>query len=94
MNVSTIVRILQVYRAISEGVINLADCFFDMEYLDASKGLEIYKQSIADNERLSNFYAQASRLLADLIRKPHVHLHLRWHGLATHKRRTKPSLLS
>ena len=48
------------YRAISEGVINLADCFFDMEYLDASKGLEIYKQSIADNERLSNFYAQAS----------------------------------
>jgi len=49
-----------VYRAISEGVINLADCFFDMEYLDASKGLEIYKQSIADNERLSNFYAQAS----------------------------------
>ena len=52
------------YRAISEGVINLADCFFDMEYLDASKGLEIYKQSIADNERLSNFYAQASSLLA------------------------------
>ena len=48
------------YRAISEGVINLADCFFDMEYLDASKGLEIYKQSIADNERLSNFYAQVS----------------------------------
>ncbi len=41
-------------------MINLADCFFDMEYLDASKGLEIYKQSIADNERLSNFYAQAS----------------------------------
>ena len=50
------------YRAISEGVINLADCFFDMEYLDASKGLEIYKQSIADNERLSNFYAQAEQI--------------------------------
>ena len=52
----------QVYRAISEGVINLADCFFDMEYLDASKGLEIYRQSIADNERLSNFYAQAEQI--------------------------------
>ena len=44
---------MQVYRAISEGVINLADSFFDMEYVEGSKGLEIYRQSIVDNERLS-----------------------------------------
>ena len=44
---------MQVYRAISEGIINLADCFFDMEYVEASKGLEIYRQSITDNDRLS-----------------------------------------
>ena len=42
----------KVYKAISEGVINLADRFFEMEYLDAQKGLEIYKESIVDNTRL------------------------------------------
>lgn len=43
---------LQIYRAISEGIINLADCFFDMEYIDAQKGLEIYKQHTIDNDKL------------------------------------------
>lgn len=42
----------QIYRAISEGIINLADCFFDMEYTDAQKGLEIYKQHTVDNDKL------------------------------------------
>lgn len=42
----------KVYKAISEGIINLADRFFEMEYLDALKGLEIYKESIVDNNRL------------------------------------------
>ncbi len=40
------------YKAISEGIINLADRFFEMEYLEAQKGLEIYKESIVDNSRL------------------------------------------
>ena len=42
----------KVYKAISEGLINLADHFFEMEYLEAHKGLDIYKESIAANERL------------------------------------------
>jgi hypothetical protein len=42
----------KVYKAISEGIINLADRFFEMEYLEAQKGLEIYKESIVDNTRL------------------------------------------
>jgi ANTH domain len=42
----------QIYRAISEGIINLADCFFDMEYTDAQRGLDIYKQHTLDNDKL------------------------------------------
>ncbi len=42
----------KVYKAISEGLINLADKFFEMDYLSAQKGLEIYRQSIMDSERL------------------------------------------
>jgi ANTH domain len=43
---------MQIYRAISEGIINLADCFFDMEYTDAQRGLDIYKQHTLDNDKL------------------------------------------
>ena len=42
----------KVYKAISEGLINLADRFFEMEYLDALQGLEAYKESLVANERL------------------------------------------
>lgn len=42
----------KIYKAISEGLINLADKFFEMDYLSAQKGLEIYRQSIMDSERL------------------------------------------
>ena len=42
----------KIYKAISEGLINLADRFFEMEYLDAVKGLEVYKESLVANERL------------------------------------------
>lgn len=45
----------KVYKAISEGIINLADRFFEMEYLEAQKGLEIYKESIVGNTRLQVF---------------------------------------
>ena len=63
----------KVYKAISEGLINLADHFFEMEYLEAHKGLDIYKESIAANERLqvgaavcglSMLWSAESRLLA------------------------------
>lgn len=42
----------RIYKAVSEGIINLADKFFEMEYLDAQKGLEVYKESIVDNAKL------------------------------------------
>ena len=42
----------KVYKAISEGLINLADRFFEMDYLDAQQGLEAYKESLVANERL------------------------------------------
>ena len=48
----------KVYKAISEGLINLADKFFDMDYFNAQRALEVYKESILSAERL-----QVSRLL-------------------------------
>ena len=42
----------KVYKAISEGLINLADRFFEMDYLAAQAGLEAYKESIVGAERL------------------------------------------
>ena len=42
----------KVYKAVSEGLINLADKFFDMDYFNAQRALEIYKESILSAERL------------------------------------------
>ncbi|KAA6422373.1 MAG: clathrin assembly factor [Trebouxia sp. A1-2] len=52
----------KVYKAISEGLINLADRFFEMEYLDAHKGLEVYKESIVANDRLQQYYQQIEQI--------------------------------
>lgn len=52
----------KVYKAISEGLINLADRYFEMEYHDAHKGLEIYKESIAANDRLQQYYQQIEQI--------------------------------
>lgn len=49
----------KVYKAVSEGLINLADKFFDMDYFDAQKALEIYKESILSAERLQVIAAAA-----------------------------------
>jgi hypothetical protein len=43
---------LVLYKIIGEGIINLSDRFFDMDYLDATKGLEIYKQAVLDFDSL------------------------------------------
>ena len=50
------------YKAISEGLINLADRYFEMEYHDAHKGLEIYKESIVANDRLQQYYQQIEQI--------------------------------
>jgi len=47
----------KLHKALSEGVINLCDCFFAMEYLDAVKGLEVYKEALASGEALAAYYS-------------------------------------
>lgn len=60
------------YKAISEGLINLADHFFEMEYLDAQHGLDIYKESIVANDRLQvRRGPQLRSWLLDLILREH-----------------------
>ena len=52
----------KLYKAVSEGVINLADIFFEMPYVDALRGLELYRESIASNEALSAYYASVEQI--------------------------------
>ncbi|GBF95458.1 hypothetical protein Rsub_08420 [Raphidocelis subcapitata] len=61
-----------VYRAASEGVINLADSFFDMGRADAMRGLELYRDAIALHERLTSYYStmQAVPALRTAINYP------------------------
>ena len=57
LSLSMVVReSFKLYKALSEGVINLADCFFSMEYLDAVKGLEVYREALASGEALATYY--------------------------------------
>ncbi len=48
----------KLYKVVSEGVINLADTFFEMSHLDAAKGLEMYKQYVAFTDLLQTYYTQ------------------------------------
>ncbi|KAK9813333.1 hypothetical protein WJX73_000925 [Symbiochloris irregularis] len=57
----------RLYKAISEGLINLADRFFEMEYLEAQKGLEVYKETLVANQRLQEYY-QAIEGIEDMRR--------------------------
>lgn len=52
----------RIYRAISEGVINLADKFFEMDRIDARKGLEMYKEAIDSTERLQTYFSAIQSL--------------------------------
>ena len=42
----------KLYKALSEGLINLADCFFEMDHAAAAKGLDAYREAIAGSNRL------------------------------------------
>lgn len=50
------------YRAASEGLINLADRFFDMDAADAGRGADAYRQAAAVTARLQAFYQAAEGL--------------------------------
>lgn len=52
----------KLYKAVSEGVINLADAFFEMERGEAARGLELYRESTAANEALSTYYATIEQI--------------------------------
>eukprot|EP00798_Chlamydomonas_sp_ICE-L_P011871 gene11871-14975_t len=45
------------YKAVCDGILNLADQFFDMERGDALRGLELYKDNAALNERITEYFA-------------------------------------
>jgi len=46
----------RIYKATSEGIINLASVFFELDVVEASKGLDAYKESVAGNAALSDYY--------------------------------------
>lgn len=52
----------KLYKAMSEGVINLADVFFDMDHPEAVKGLDCYRESLNLNARLQGYYASAEAI--------------------------------
>lgn len=54
----------RLYRATSEGVINLADRFFEMDKIDARKALDVYREAINSTERLQEFFAKIQTMSA------------------------------
>ncbi|KAK9275849.1 hypothetical protein L1049_023122 [Liquidambar formosana] len=50
------VESVQLYVAITDGILNLVDKFFEMERHDAVRALEIYRKSGNQAERLSEFF--------------------------------------
>jgi len=46
----------RLYRVISEGIINLAEQFFEMDRVDASKALEMYRESINSSSQMQIFF--------------------------------------
>ena len=57
LSLSMVVReSFPLYKAVSEGVINLADRFFQMDSLQAGRGLEAYREAIAGGQALARYY--------------------------------------
>ncbi|GMI81194.1 hypothetical protein like AT5G35200 [Hibiscus trionum] len=53
---------VNIYRALSDGSINLVDKFFDMQRPDAMRALNIYRRSRHQAEGISEFYEVCKRL--------------------------------
>ncbi|OVA09489.1 AP180 N-terminal homology (ANTH) domain [Macleaya cordata] len=53
---------VRIYAAISDGILNLVDKFFEMQRHDAVRALEIYKKAGNQTERLSEFYEKCRGL--------------------------------
>ena len=57
----------KIYKAISEGIINLADKFFEMNYHDGIKAMEIYNEALQSGEDLQKYHAGLQQL--DAVKK-------------------------
>ncbi|GAB2300292.1 hypothetical protein Dimus_034328 [Dionaea muscipula] len=55
---------MKIYTAISDGIINLVDKFFEMRHHDAMRALDIYRRAGQQAERLSEFYEVCKNLNA------------------------------
>ncbi|GAB2210598.1 hypothetical protein Drorol1_Dr00015866 [Drosera rotundifolia] len=53
---------MKIYTAISDGIINLVDKFFEMQRHDATKALDIYRRAGLQADRLSEFYEVCKNL--------------------------------
>jgi len=75
LSLSMVVReSFRLYKAISEGLINLADTFFSMQYLEACRGLETYREAISGGEALVAYYAALQQVDAvrNVMEMPHL----------------------
>ncbi|KAL6764377.1 ANTH domain-containing protein [Haematococcus lacustris] len=50
------------YRCVCEGVINLADKYFEMERPEALRGLDLYKENSLLNDRLNAFFSNINHV--------------------------------
>lgn len=54
----------KLYKAISEGIINLADKFFKMDYYQGMKAMEIYNEALQGGEELQKYHASLQQMEA------------------------------
>ncbi len=52
----------KLYKAISEGIINLADKFYDMDYINAMRAMEIYNEAIQGGNALKQYHSKIQTL--------------------------------
>lgn len=50
------------FKAVSEGIINLADKFFQMNYYDGIKAMEIYNEALQGGEELQKYHASLQQM--------------------------------
>eukprot|EP00257_Ricinus_communis_P023436 XP_015583422.1 putative clathrin assembly protein At5g35200 isoform X1 [Ricinus communis] len=53
---------VKLYVAITDGILNMVDKYFEMERHDAIRALEIYKKAASQGEKLSEFFEMCSSL--------------------------------
>lgn len=63
----------RIYRVIMEGVISLADQFFEMDRVDAAKGLDMYRESVVSFNLMQTFFNAIQNLsIGRQMQFPHL----------------------